>query len=107
MKAFLVISSVLLFGFAAHADGFNCLTAEGDLAIDVYNSIDNSIGTRTGVFMIVSDPNVSLGRKTIASFTLGNETLTNSGANYTARVDLRFKESQSKGGTLLGLAWGM
>jgi hypothetical protein len=51
--------------------------------------------------MVVSDPEVRDGDKTIARFTDTKGTVTNSGATYTADVDLRFSDS-NKAGRLIG-----
>ena len=97
---------VLAASGAARADGFVCQTVEGDLNVKVFNKTRASEGTRNAAVMVLSDPAVSGGRKTIARFTDANETLANEGARYTANVDLRFNDSERKGeligGTKLG-----
>jgi hypothetical protein len=87
-----------LFGTSAFADGFVCQTVDGDLNVKVYNHTQAEYGTRTAAVMVVSDPTISHGRKTIAVFrnaTLESDTLT-----FTAKVDMRFTES-ARGGELI------
>lgn len=106
MKKLIVLAMTVLASSAAKADGFKCLTAEGDLAVQVYNHLSPDMGTRNAAIMIVSDPMVQEGRQTVAKFTAGNATLDQEGATYTARVDLRFKESRNKGEYLTGTRLG-
>lgn len=106
MKKLIVLAMTVLASTAAHADGFKCLTAEGDLAIQVYNHTNPEMGTRNAAIMVVSDPMVQEGRQTVAKFTADNSTLDQHGATYTARVDLRFKESRKKGEYLTGTRLG-
>lgn len=104
MKA-LLISIALLSGTIAQADGFKCITESG-LNIKVYNHTQPASGTRNAAIMVVSDANVGLGNKTIASFSDVKNTLSSKSATYTAKVDLRVLESNRKGeligGTKLG-----
>lgn len=95
-----------LMGASAHADGFVCQTVEGDLTIKAFNHRQPSAGTRNGAVLVVSDPTVSAGRKTIATFTDVKTTLTNSGAFYVGNVDLRVKESNRKGELISGTRLG-
>ena len=55
------------------------------------------MGTRNGHIMILSSSEVSYGRKTIATFKDTDELLTNEGAFYVGKVDLRFKGTSRKG----------
>ena len=91
---------------AAYADGFTCQTTDGNLNIKIYNNTDPAAGTRNAAVMIVSDPLVSAGRKTIAKFSDLNSTLGQSGASYVADVDLRFNDSGRKGELILGTKLG-
>jgi hypothetical protein len=100
MKNTILAMTMILAAAPAYADGFRCETLEGDLAIKVYNHTQPAAGTRNGAVMVVSDPAVSAGRKTIASFTDVKTTLSNSGAYYVADVDLRVAESR-RGGELI------
>ncbi len=101
MKAVLM-SLVLMGSTAAMADGFECVTTAGDLNIKVYNHVDPYDGTRTGAIMVVSDPSVLAGNKTIATFDSGNGNLTSQeGAIYWANVDSRYSGA-AHGGELIG-----
>src|SRR6185503_10108376 len=79
MKAFILMVAMVASS-AAYADGFKCETLAGDLAIKAYNNTQPSEGTRTGAVMVLSDPAVNSGRKTIARFTDVNGVLTSQGA---------------------------
>jgi hypothetical protein len=63
-------------------------------------------GTRNAAVMVLSDPAIAQGRKTIARFTDCNGTLTSQGALYVANVDLRFNDSGRKGENVLGTKLG-
>ncbi len=105
MKNFVVVLMGLVAS-SAYADGFVCQTPQGDLNVKVYNHVRPEDGTRNASVMVLSDPRVEAGRKTIARFTDINETLMSKGARYQADVDLRFSDSSRKGeligGTKLG-----
>ncbi len=107
MKMFLVLTmSVSALSTAALADGFECQAPTGDLNVKAYNSTHAGEGTRNAAVLILSNPQISSGRKTIARFTDVNGTLANSGASFEADVDLRYNDSARKGeligGTKLG-----
>ena len=90
----------MVFGAAgAQADGFVC--QNDDIRVKVYNNTDPGEGTRTAAVMVLSDPSVSHGRKTIAKFTDVKSRLASRGANYVADVDLRVSESR-RGGEYIG-----
>lgn len=91
---------------AAHADGFRCTTEDKDLNIAVYNNTDPEAGTRNAAIMILSDPTIQYGRKTIAKFTDIKSTLSNQGAAFLAKVDLRVSESNRSGERILGTTLG-
>ena len=91
---------------AAHADGFNCQTADGSLNVKIYNNTDPQVGTRVGAVMVVSDPAISDGHKTIARFTDTNGRLESRCSVYVANVDLRFNDSSLKGRNILGTKLG-
>ena len=91
----------------AFADGFECQTADQSLNVKIYNNTDPTYGTRVGAVMVVSDPAVSGGRKTIARFTDTNGVLSNRSSRYEANVDLRFNDSNRKGELILGTKLGM
>ena len=90
----------------ALADGFVCQSTDGDLTVKVYNHTNTESGTRNSAVLVLSDPRVSVGRKTIATFSDAQGLLGNSGATYSANVDLRFSTTSRKGerigGTKLG-----
>lgn len=101
-----VIVASTLASSAALADGFVCETAQGDLTVKIYNNTQPSAGTRTGAVMVLSDPSVQDGRKTIARFTDVSGNLSSSELVYTANVDLRFADSRRKGEYLVGTRLG-
>ena len=102
MKTLIVAIVAIMATSAAQADGFNCKTLDGSLAIKIYNHTDADQGTRNAAVMIISDELISEGRKTIAKFTDANETLGQSGASYVADVDHRYNDSGRKGELILG-----
>jgi hypothetical protein len=107
-KLIATIATIATFtSFGAQADGFRCLTTAGDLKVSVYNMVDPSEGTRSPAKMIVSDPSISEGRKTIAKFSAANGTLEtshneSSGLRFEGIVDLRFSDLSRGGEYLLG-----
>lgn len=105
MKTITLILTVL-FAQLATADGFICATQENDLKIAVYNHVTPAMGTRNAAKMIVSDPNVQFGRKTIATFSSASSTLTSRLLSYSANVDLRFNESNRQGELISGTKLG-
>ena len=94
----------LLVSSQAWADGWVCNA--DDLKVRVYNNVQPSEGTRNVAVMVLSDPKVAFGRKTIAKFTASNSTLENESSLYTARVDLRFNDSGRKGELIAGTKLG-
>jgi len=75
MKAVLVVAALGLIASQAKADGFVCNALDTDLTVKVYNHVNPELGTRNPAIMVVSDPSVNAGRKTIARFTDANLTL--------------------------------
>ena len=105
--SFFAAFAVLTISASAMADGFKCQTVEGDLNVKVYNHTSPAVGTRSVSTMIVSDPKVQGGRKTIAVFTSAKGTLDFHGTGvYEANVDLRMKESRRAGEYLVGTRLG-
>jgi hypothetical protein len=104
MKTFNILATLALAALstAAHADGFNCQTADGSVNVKLYNNTDPSVGTRVAAIMVLSDPSISSGKKTIARFTDVNGTIESRGTTYVANVDLRFNDSSLKGRNFLG-----
>ena len=90
----------------AHADGFVCQTEGQDLNVKVYNHASPSAGTRNVAVMVLSDPSINAGNKTIARFQDINSKVTNVGASYEADVDFRYNDTglqgRNIGGTKLG-----
>ncbi len=103
-----LIVSALVFGAAqvAQADGFVCTGDTTGTQFKIYNKVRVSEGNRNASVMIVSDPKVSMGRKTIATFTDFKNTLENKGTRYTAHVDLRVLESNRSGENIAGTKLG-
>ncbi|MGE3974210.1 MAG: hypothetical protein AB7F59_06770 [Bdellovibrionales bacterium] len=105
MKFLITTLALLATASQAQADGWVCATESEDLKVQVYNQVQPELGTRTAAVMVLSDPRVSEGRKTIARFTAGN-TLSNQGASYVADVDLRRTDSSAKGELIAGTKLG-
>jgi hypothetical protein len=106
MKHFAAAAIVLSAASVAQADGFRCETLDGSLSVKAYNHTQPSEGTRNVAVLILSDPAISHGRKTIARFTDVNGTVSGTGAHYIANVDLRFTDSSRKGELILGTKLG-
>lgn len=103
----LAVAMMMLFGsVAAQADGFVCETLERDLNVKVYHHTQPTLGTRNAAVMVISDPAVQAGRKTIARFQDVNGVLANDGARYTAKVDLRYADSNGAGELISGTKLG-
>ncbi|MCX6119410.1 MAG: hypothetical protein NT027_17875 [Proteobacteria bacterium] len=108
--SFTIKSAAMLLAFASisatsFADGFKCQTVDESLNVKVFNQTEPSEGTRNAAIMILSNPEVSFGRKTIATFE-ADGTLQNEAARYIAKVDQRFsgsnRDGELIGGTKLG-----
>ena len=105
MKA--LVAMLVLFGsVAAQADGFRCETLERDLNVSVFHKVQPTDGTRNVAVMVVSDPAVNHGRKTIARFQDINGVVNNTGATYQAKVDLRYSDSKAGGELISGTKLG-
>jgi hypothetical protein len=83
------------------ADGFVCESIPGDIRVRVYNSTQPSVGTRTFHTMVISDPRVNYGRKTIARFDRASSAVKAYSSTYHAEVATRL-ESNSGAGELIG-----
>jgi hypothetical protein len=90
----------------AIADGFVCESVRGDLTVKVFNHTDPSVGTRVGALMVLSDPNVGEGRKTIARFSDAKGRLLSSGSHYEGDVDLRYSDTRRRGELIAGTRLG-
>ncbi|MGZ3721602.1 MAG: hypothetical protein ACXVA9_01645 [Bdellovibrionales bacterium] len=106
MKKMILAAAVALIGSSAMADGFVCENYDGNLRIKVYHQTQPEMGTRNAAIMIVSDPTIGSGRKTIATFAADNALLSSHSALYDANVDLRFKNSSRKGENIGGTKLG-
>lgn len=89
MKAIITIVTFFMSATVL-ASGFKCHTTNGDLDIAVYNHTQPSEGTRNAAIMVISDPSVKAGNKTVARFTDAENTLGRTGTKYFANVDERF-----------------
>lgn len=105
MKKVFFTFALLLAASAAKADGFVCQTESG-LNVKVFNHVQPTEGTRTAAIMVISDSSVGDGNKTIAKFNQAQGTLSSEGSEYTADVDLRFKDSRRKGENIAGTKLG-
>lgn len=107
MKA-IVIAIVAMMTAQAHADGFTCLAESGELKIKVYNYVNAQDGTRVPARMVLSNPNLNAGERTLAVFNSDSGTLEVSqetsplDTTYVGKVDLRFAELSAKEATVLG-----
>ncbi|MCB0408382.1 MAG: hypothetical protein KDD34_09270 [Bdellovibrionales bacterium] len=106
MKKLMILTALILGAQFSHADGFKCLSTDGELQVQVYNHVMPEEGTRTVAVMVLSNPQVQEGRQTIAKFSAENATLSSGSMVYTAQVDLRFRESRTKGEYLAGTRLG-
>ncbi len=91
---------------AAYADGFKCSATDGSLNVMVYNNVQPEFGTRTAAKMVLSNPVVAYGNKTIATFEDSTGLLSSEGAAYEAKVDLRYANSNRKGELVAGTKLG-
>lgn len=85
----LLAALAMIVSQQALADGFLCQTVDGDLNIKIYNQTNPELGTRSAAIMVLSDPEVSFGNKTIAKLSAAATTLSNDGTAYRGVVDLR------------------
>jgi hypothetical protein len=100
MKAQMIAMMALVLGAtSAQASTFVCVDAAETIKVRVNESV-----------MVLSDPSVAHGRKTIARFTADNGVLTStdyvSTMAFEADVDLRFNDSERAGEYLLGTRLG-
>lgn len=109
MKKVMAALTLIMFASVnAFADGFVCESDASDLRIKVYNKVSPSEGTRVASVMIVTDPRVSGGRKTVAKFSTDRGTLAtahNQSLKFAGNVDLRFSDL-SAGEYLVGTRLG-
>ncbi|MEO5666846.1 MAG: hypothetical protein ABIR96_02180, partial [Bdellovibrionota bacterium] len=67
-------------------DGFVCDSTHESLRVQVYNRTQPGDGTRNVAVMVLSDPSLPRGERTLKRFEADNDTLANQGATYTAIV---------------------
>jgi len=106
MKKLTLLVTMMIASSNVFADGFVCQSVEGDLNVKIYNHTQPEVGTRVAAVMVLSDPLVQGGRKTIARFKQTSGTLSSEGAHYLADVDLRFTDSNTKGEYIAGTRLG-
>ena len=100
MKGFVLASIVAVSAASvAKADGFVCTSAQQHLKVQAYNYTSPELGTRRGAVLILSRTDVRKGR-TVARFNHVENNLSSEGAAYTAKVDLRFNNT-NKGSLVL------
>ena len=102
MKTVMMVVAGMIATTAAQADGFVCQGQNTGLVFKMYNHTQAIDGTRNAAILIISDPAVGAGNKTIASFSDAKSTVSNSGATYTGKVDLRVSESSLGGRNIAG-----
>lgn len=95
---------IMLASSAAFADGFVCEGKKTGLNFKMYNK--TMTATRTGAVMVVSDPKVAYGRKTIATFSDVQGLLASEGARYVANVDSRYTTVGRIGENIAGTKLG-
>jgi len=95
----MLVSVMSVISASAMADGFIC--GNNAIILKAFNHTDPNVGTRVSSVLVVSDPRVAQGNKTIAVFSDKNGTLVNIGSHYEAKVDLRFASS-NRGGEYIG-----
>lgn len=106
MKQVLLVAALAFGATQAKADGFRCLDLDETIKVQVFNQVQPSAGTRNSAVMVISDPTVGVGRKTIAKFSSAAGTLDNEGSAYAAKVDLRFNDSKRAGELIAGTKLG-
>jgi hypothetical protein len=106
MKTLITVIALALTATAAQADGFKCSAVDGSLDVKVYNNVQPELGTRTAAKMVLSNPLVAYGNKTIATFEDSTGLLSSEGAAYEAKVDLRYAGSARKGELIAGTKLG-
>lgn len=106
MKKMMLIAVMMMTGSFAQADGFECVTQSGDLVLKIFNQTNPNLGTRSAAVMVVSDPAIQYGNRTVARFTAQAGTLASYQLAYVANVDLRYSDSGRRGENLLGTKLG-
>ncbi|MEI2637768.1 MAG: hypothetical protein V9F03_02030 [Microthrixaceae bacterium] len=106
MKTTMMVLFGMIATTAAKADGFICEGQKTGLVFKMYNHTQAVDGTRSGAIMIISDPAVAYGNKTIAIFSDAKNTLSSKNVVYTGKVDLRVIETSRKGENIAGTKLG-
>jgi hypothetical protein len=96
-KVIIAAAAALSMSAPAFADGFVCEAQNESLKVKVFHQTQPELGTRNSAILVLSNPEIQAGRKTIATFESDAAQLTNEGATYTANVDLRFRSSNRRG----------
>ena len=96
MKNILIVLASLSSS-AAFADGFVCVNETDRIAVKVYNHTHSEDGTRNGAVMIVSNQVSPRGFRTAAKFKDATSKLSNESSVYTAKVDLRYSDTNKDG----------
>lgn len=102
----LATAAIVTMSASAMADGFRCESLENSIRIKAYNQTSPELGTRSPAILVVSNPDIAFGKKTIATFESTDYLLSAKGAYYTADVDLRYNASGRKGELIAGTKLG-
>ena len=102
----LILALVMMVAAQAQADGFECYSEESSLRVKIYNHTQPEKGTRNEAIVILSDSDISHGRKTIATFSDAQGLFRGSSSVYVGKVDLRFNSTGRKGEAILGTKLG-
>ena len=98
-----VLGSALLLGFQTSADGFICRGTNENVNVALYNSTK---APRLAEVMVVSDPTIAYGRRTIARFLRDDGTLTSKGGGYVGTVDPNVPDTSRTGENIAGTKLG-
>lgn len=96
MKNIFVVLAALSSS-VAFADGFVCVNESDRIGVKIYNHTHAEDGTRNGAVMIVSNQVSPRGFRTAAKFRDATAKLSNESSVYTAKVDLRYNDTNKDG----------
>ena len=65
----------LAFASVSRADGFTCRSTDGNLSVKVFDYVHSRYGTRNPAVMVVSNPKLPRGYRTLAVFSSADGTL--------------------------------
>lgn len=74
------------------ADGFICEAINDNLEVRVFNHTKASVGTRNVSVMVVSDPTLNFGERTLLSLNSKQNSLVSRGAHYNASLNFNSNE---------------